>query len=92
MLEAGKLDSSLTALNFLAIFEDVFRQATAVNEAQAPQASTDRRFVTRSRRLARLNLSFETTRMHQGRSCAALAETRLQRRTRPMIFALALTI
>ena len=73
MLEAAKLVSSLTALNCLVIFEDVFRKTTAASEAQASQASTDRRFVTSSRRLAHLNLSVETTRMHQGRLCAALA-------------------
>jgi hypothetical protein len=73
MLQAAKFVSSLTMLNCLAIFEDVFRKTTAASEAQASQASTNRRFAASSRRLARLNLSVETTRMHQGRLCAALA-------------------
>jgi hypothetical protein len=76
MLEAAKLISSLTVLNYHAIFEDVFRQAAAMNEAQASQASTNRRFVASSRRLARLNLSVETTRVHQGQLCAAFSAGR----------------
>lgn len=72
MLQAAKFVFSLTTLNCLAIFEDVFRKTTAASEAQASQASTDRRFVTSSRRLAHLDLSVETTRMHQGRLCGAL--------------------